>query len=173
MTDSRSISTSPLVSRAMGYALAILILTSVHHAYGAYIYGTPWRLHIVPIAALAATLIVGARVVLRRASPGVASTLAFWVFSAVTLIFPVVVIGLFEGGYNHAVKDVLYFGGAPMDVMRALFPPPAYELPNDVLFEVTGVLQFAIAVVAGYHVYSLLRAWWGGRSTPRPVNVPV
>ncbi len=172
MTDFRSMSTSRLASRVMGYALAVLILTSVHHAYGAYIYDSPWRLHIVPIAALAAALIVGARVVLRRASTGATGTIAFWVFSLVTLIVPVVVIGLFEGGYNHAAKDLLYFGGASSEVMQALFPPPAYELPDDFFFEVTGLLQFVLAVVAGYFLYSLLWTRWGGRQTPRPVDVP-
>ena len=32
--------------------------------------------------------------------------------------------------------------------MNRLFPPPTYEMPSDVFFEVTGVLQFLAAVVA-------------------------
>jgi hypothetical protein len=57
-----------------------------------------------------------------------------------------------------ALKDALYFGGSSPETMRRLFPPPAYELPNDVFFEVTGVLQLLLGSVAGHHLYRLLLA---------------
>ena len=60
--------------------------------------------------------------------------------------------GFFEGGYNHVLKDVLHFGGASPALMRRLFPPPRYELPDDAFFEVTGVLQVVPAAITGYYL---------------------
>jgi hypothetical protein len=64
-------------------------------------------------------------------------------------------IGFFEGGYNHVLKDALYFGGASRELMQTLFPAPAYELPHSVLFEVTGVAQLMPAVLGARHLYKL------------------
>jgi hypothetical protein len=134
-------------------ALVVLLLTSVHHAYGAYIYDTPWRLHMVIVGVLAAAAIIGSFLVLRKRSSNVANRIASWVFTVVTIVIPVALIGLFEGGYNHTVKVVLYLAGASPALMHQLFPPPAYELPNDLLFEVTGVLQLVPGIITGYQLY--------------------
>lgn len=32
--------------------------------------------------------------------------------------------------------------------MTSLFPPPTYEMPNNLIFEITGILQVLPAVVA-------------------------
>ncbi len=50
-------------------------------------------------------------------------------------------IGLYEGVYNHLFKNLLFFAGVNGQTMASLFPPPMYEMPNDFLFELTGVLQ--------------------------------
>ncbi|EHK58262.1 hypothetical protein, partial [Allomesorhizobium alhagi] len=60
------LSSRSLQWRAGGAALLLLVLTAVHHAYGAYAFSTPWRLHIVYIAApvaaaIAAALYLGSR----------------------------------------------------------------------------------------------------------------
>jgi hypothetical protein len=52
---------------------------------------------------------------------------------------------------------VLYFGGASPTVMRRLFPPPSYELPDNMVFEVTGVLQVVPAAVTAYRLNQLVR----------------
>jgi peroxiredoxin len=119
-------------------AAAVMLLTSVHHAYGARVYGTPCRYHVLLLAIPALLVIVWSRARLRRA-PG--DVLARRLFVLTTLAVPVLGIGAFEGLYNHVVKDVLYFLHAPSALMGSLFPPPAYEMPNDVFFEVTGVAQ--------------------------------
>jgi hypothetical protein len=139
------------------YAYGLLLLTSVHHAYGAYTYESPWRLHVVALAIAAAAVIAAAAGAHRRFETGVAGTLAFWIFCAATLAFPFAMIGFFEGGYNHVLKDALYFSGASLELMRTLFPAPAYELPNDVFFEVTGVAQLMPAVLGVRHLYQLVR----------------
>ena len=80
--------------------------------------------------------------------------IAFWVFTAVVLVVPVALIGLFEGAYNHALKNALYFAGASSTLMNRLFPPPTYELPNDVFFEATGVMQAVLGGITAWFALS-------------------
>jgi hypothetical protein len=76
---------------------------------------------------------------------------------ALALAFPFAMIGLFEGGYNHVLKNVLYFGGATRDLLQALFPAPTYELPNNLLFELSGIAQFPPAVAGIGHLIAMVR----------------
>lgn len=169
MSDMTSLSQHERLSRVTRYSLGILLLTSVHHAYGAYIYDSPWRLHVVGFAIGAAVLIGGAANVYRRHT-GFARTLAFWVLCAVTLAFAIALIGFFEGGYNHVLKDALYFVGAPRDVMQKLFPAPAYEMPSSVFFEVTGVAQLMLGILGARHLYRLVSRGLGQQDR---IDVPV
>jgi peroxiredoxin len=45
-----------------------------------------------------------------------------------------------------------------------MFPPPAYELPNNALFEITRVLQVVPAGMAGRLLYRLVRSRWARRT---------
>ena len=54
------------VNRTTAAALGTLALTALHHAYGAYAYGTPWRLHVVPVAAGTGAVVIAAALILRR-----------------------------------------------------------------------------------------------------------
>lgn len=166
MSDAVSVSSEQLIRRVLWLALTVLLLTSGHHAYGAYIYGTPWRLHVVFVSVITAAALLGSFAVLRRRSAGLRGRIAFRAFAAVVLAIPVAAIGLFEGGYNHALKNALHFAGAPIAVMHRLFPPPTYELPNDIFFEITGVLQLVLGVATGYQLFLLFREsrWRRARS---------
>ena len=144
---------------------AVMLLTAAHHAYGAARFGTPWRYHVVwlsvwVIGALGLLLLLhvrGPKPFVRRAGLLAAC--------ALVLLVPVVWIGLFEGGYNHVLKIVLYYGGFLREDFTRLFPPPRYEPPSDWLFELTGVLQLPLAGVAAYWALHLWRA--GTRSVAR------
>jgi hypothetical protein len=140
-------------SSAARHALAALLLTSIHHAYGAYVYDTPWRYHVLQISIPAAVVILWSLALLRR-QPGV---IARAVFVLTILTVPVLTFGVFEGFYNHVLKNALYFGGASPALMARLFPPPTYELPNDVFFEFTGMLQAIPAALAAWRVYQMWR----------------
>lgn len=141
--------------RISRYAYAILLLTSAHHAYGAYVYETPWRLHVI-VPAVAVAILIGASVGLYRRFDGAVRTIALWLFAAAAFVFPFAMIGLYEGGYNHVLKNVLYFGGASPELLAALFPPPTYELPDSVIFELTGIAQLLLAVPGAIHLYKLV-----------------
>jgi hypothetical protein len=80
-------------------------------------------------------------------------------FSGATLLFPVAGVGFFEGAYNHVAKNVLYFAGASEQLLVKLFPPPAYELPNDWFFELTGVLQVLPAAFTAHAFVRFYRQW--------------
>ncbi|HEY1308586.1 MAG TPA: AhpC/TSA family protein [Vicinamibacterales bacterium] len=138
-------------------ATALLLLTSIHHAYGGYVYHTPWRYHAALVSAVTATVIVGALALWRRRPSALAGRFARIVFLVTTLAIPVIGFGLFEGLYNHVVKNLLYFGGASMALLARLFPPPTYEMPNDVFFEITGVLQVVPAALAAWFLYRTVR----------------
>jgi hypothetical protein len=133
-----------------------MILTIIHHAYGAMIYEAPFRLHAVFFAVPVIIILLLTYRMYRKRSSAVSGKVAFWVFMVVTVLISVGMIGLFEGGYNHLVKNLLYFGGTSQATLIQLFPPPTYEMPNDFWFEATGILQFFSGV---YCMYYLFRLW--------------
>jgi hypothetical protein len=150
-------SSEDAASHAARYALIGLLLTSVHHAYGAYVYATTWRYHAVLISGATALVILGARTRLRARTSDRPGALARWLFGLTTLMVPVLAFGLFEGFYNHLVKNVLYFGGLSAVQMARLFPPPTYEMLNDAFFEITGILQVVPAALAAWQLYRMVR----------------
>jgi protein-S-isoprenylcysteine O-methyltransferase Ste14 len=154
-------STSNGSASTLTASVGAIVLTVIHHLYGATLYDAPFRQHVafgIPPVLLVLAL---AYWVHRRHPLTSLGSVSLWVFMAVTLIVPVGMIGLIEGGYNHLVKNVLYFGGASRTTLGRLFPPPAYEMPNDLWFEVTGILQFFVGLYAGY---CLVRLWRESRS---------
>jgi hypothetical protein len=140
------------------------VLTIIHHVYGAIAFDTPWRHHaaFLGLGGIAATLLFmwGAT---RWRTP-MLRQLATVLLLALTLVLAVGLIGVFEGGSNHVIKLLLFFGGAAPETMQRLFPPPTYEMPRDVFFEVTGVLQFLAALIAARASLAL----WRGRRESAP-----
>jgi hypothetical protein len=54
-------------------------------------------------------------------------------------------------------------------MLLRLFPPPRYELPDDVVFEASGVLQVFAAALASARALGFARALRGAaRGRPRP-----
>jgi protein-S-isoprenylcysteine O-methyltransferase Ste14 len=148
-------------ARTLAASVAAIVLTVIHHLYGATLYDAPFRQH-VAFGILPVLLVLALAYWVHRRHPLTSlGSVSLWVFMAVTLIVPVGMIGLLEGGYNHLVKNVLYFGGTSRTTFDRLFPPPAYEMPNDLWFEVTGILQFFVGLYAGY---CLVRLWRESRS---------
>lgn len=132
---------NPPARRVLVAALATLALTAAHHLYGGLVYGTPWRTHGAAVA-LALGVPIGLAYLAQRRHPGTkAGVTAGWIFAGMSLVFPLLIVGGFEGLYNHVAKNVLFFAGAPHGLLVSLFPPPTYELPNDALFEISGMLQ--------------------------------
>src|SRR3546814_14065575 len=79
----------------------VMVVTMIHHAYGAWAYDAPWRRHVVPIAAA----LIAAMMVLARYGNAPSARAAL---VALVVIAPIGWIGLFEGVYNHAAKLLRY-----------------------------------------------------------------
>jgi hypothetical protein len=86
----------------------------------------------------------------------------------VTVLVPVSWIGLFEGGYNHVLKDTLYIAGVRETLLRRLFPPSMYEMPGDVFFEATGLMQFPVALLCAYYMWRFAGDDPGRNTVSRP-----
>ncbi|WP_437934485.1 hypothetical protein [Sorangium sp. So ce341] len=137
-----------LTRRAALAGVAVMVLTTVHHAIGAVVYRTPWRLHIALLSVPTIAVLLGALAVHRRRAGAPAGRAAFVVLAAALALVPIAWIGVFEGFYNHVLKDALYFLAPRSPVLLRLFPPPTYVMPDNVMFEITGVLQVVPAWVA-------------------------
>jgi len=136
-------------------ALFVLLLTSVHHAWGAWVFDTPWRLHIVFISVPVAMVIAALLAVSKNDVSGWGRP-ARWAAAIVILGFPIAMIGFWEGGFNHLVKNLVFFTQGEA-ATRSLFPSPAVEMPSDLVFEITGVLQFPAALHALRKLVRLVR----------------
>jgi hypothetical protein len=128
------------VTKMSWYSGSLMILTSIHHIYGAIIYNTPWRLHVLMLSVPVTVITLLANMWMPKAS-GIKKSAIFWLLIVVTLVPCLILIGLFEGVYNHILKNILFFGGLSPEKLLKLFPPPTYEMPDDLIFEVTGILQ--------------------------------
>lgn len=130
---------NPALRKVTLYSVILMGLTSVHHLYGAIAYHTSWRLHVLffSIPVLVVTLLLH-RFANRR-----------WVFRLywiITLLAAIILIGVFEGLYNHVLKNIFFFSGFSQSSMEKLYPPGAYEMPDNFFFELTGILQGIIAI---------------------------
>ncbi|HVU98745.1 MAG TPA: hypothetical protein VHE34_26165 [Puia sp.] len=122
----------------------IMGMTTLHHFYGAVIYPQIFRAYV----ALGAIAIGFLEYMLYRLHLKKKEKLSGVLFQLIACIVPVLMIGFYEGGYNHVLKNILFFSGADRNVLTKLFPPPEYEMPDNFLFECTGILQFVLAVMA-------------------------
>jgi carbon starvation protein CstA len=129
------------IKRTTLFSLILMVLTSFHHVYGALVYNTPWRFHVlfISIPVAIAILLLSARLSGKM-------DIKFWTYWALVLFPTILMLGVFEGLYNHLLKDFLYFTGFSRETLQTLFPPPKYEMPNDFLFELTGILQGFVAI---------------------------
>jgi hypothetical protein len=142
----------------------VLLLTSVHHVYGAILYDTPERYHAVVIAGAALALMFGLKALNTRSGSGMVRRTAWWAGWSVNAVIAVLLFGVIEGFYNHVVKVALHFGGMTEERFRWFYRDPLYELPNDVIFELTGVLQVVPAAFAGYYLVKAAVRAAGGRT---------
>jgi carbon starvation protein CstA len=113
------------IKRTTLFSLILMVLTSFHHVYGALVYNTPWRFHVlfISIPVAIAILLLSARLSGKM-------DIKFWTYWALVLFPTILMLGVFEGLYNHLLKDFLYFTGFSRETLLTLFPPPKYEMPN-------------------------------------------
>jgi hypothetical protein len=144
-----------------------MIVTSIHHVYGAWIYNTPWRRHVlfVSVPVIIITVLLNRRLSKKEYSR---SSFLFWLYWLITFI-AFIGIGLFEGIYNHLLKDILFYAGVDHAILLQMFPPPAYEMPNEFFFEFTGVLQAFIFIPLAFYFFRLTKKHFGNLIARRSV----
>lgn len=133
-------------------------VTFAHHVYGGLRFDSPGRTG----AGIAFTGILAVTLGLRRL--GVTRLWAHRTYLTIVVGFWIVLLGLYEGGYNHALYVVLRL----VDPATAgeLYPADSDALlSNDVFFQGTGALTLVAAVVLAAAVPRALRR--------RPATVPV
>jgi hypothetical protein len=135
-------------------SLAILAaygLTTVHHIYGALADGAPNRLRVPFIMAIPSLIALGALRRYKRTGSGTALAT-----SSVVAVAWAVLFGLLHGGYAHAYKDILFLLDGPPELYYPLNPDEHYP-PDDIFFEITGVLEMATAFSIALFTYRLIR----------------
>lgn len=99
---------------------------------------------------LAVVLGVALLAFVRASNPAVRRT-AGAAFAVVSFAACVCWLGLFEGAYNHGLKSLLGIVGVTGPTFDLFFPPRIYEPPGDLGFEVSGVLQLPVGLLAGHY----------------------
>src|SRR5688572_15657766 len=90
------------------FSLGTLVLTIVHHAYGAIIYKDGFRLHVSIIAVPIILVLIVVYRAFNRYQDGLRKRRGFLVLVILITVIPIGAIGMYEGGYNHLVKNILY-----------------------------------------------------------------
>ena len=82
-----------LMTKAALCSIAVMLLTTVHHAYGAVVDNSPFRFHVVLISVLVMLIILGTLGAFRKWTGSAAGEVALWLFIIVATAVPVVWIG--------------------------------------------------------------------------------
>lgn len=143
-----------LVVAAMISGIVAGMISSIHHWYGAIAYDTPWRAGVAYWIMGIVIVVYSLLYAYRKNQDNIVGQISIWLFLLSAVIFQAGFV-TFECVYSHVLKNILFFGGASETLLNTLFPAPAYHLPDNVFFEVTGNLQLIgfIAVWYGYRVF--------------------
>lgn len=145
------------VRRAVSWVVIAAVvetaLTVAHFLYGAHIYDDPSRDHVVVPAFVSLGLV---------AAPGMLfvwrpSALTLWPFVAVVALPFVGMFGLYHGGFGHVCKLALFATGTTPERLEEIFNSPDFAVPNDALFEATGVSTLLVGLLVAYLLVRLLR----------------
>jgi hypothetical protein len=150
MNKSRTTKKQLVTQNALAIAAAYA-LTTIHHIYGGLVDKAPNRLRVPVIMAVPTLATVAALHRYERTG----SKIALVTSATVTSVAWVALSGLLHGGYAHAYKDVLFLTGSPAKLYYPLNPSEHYP-PDDLFFEITGVLETATAYLVARSTYRLI-----------------
>jgi hypothetical protein len=144
--------TRQLIDRAALAIVAAYALTTIHHIYGGLVDGAPNRLRVPPIMAIPSLITLGSLYRYKRTGSGPALATS----STVAVLAWVVLSGLVHGAYSHAYKDILFLLDGPPELYYPLNPDEHYP-PDDIFFEITGVLEMVTGYFIALFTYRLIR----------------
>src|SRR5215211_280334 len=144
--------TRQLIKRTALAILAAYALTTVHHIYGGLVDGAPNRLRVPIFMAIPSLVTLGSLYRYKRTGSGAALATS----STVAVLAWVILSGLVHGAYSHAYKDILFLVDGPPGLYYLLNPDEHYP-PDDVFFEITGVLETVTGYFIALFTYRLIR----------------
>jgi hypothetical protein len=168
MTSNRAASARSAEQRILGWLGLVVALdaglTIAHFAHGAHVYEDPSRYHVVApaLAALLASLLVGGAYARRP------SRLLLWGLVSIVGVPFVGAFGLYHGGVNHVAKLLFYAAGVSPERLEEMFDSPDFAIPNDAVFELTGVLTLVTALAIAHLLARLVRAASRGAAVRMP-----
>lgn len=142
-------------------------LTTVHHVYGGIVAGSSRRLVIPVVLAPALIAAVGTLLAYQRSGRRPLLTRYAWITGVVF----VGLLGAFHGGYAHVYKDLVFLLDAPSRFYVALNPDEHFP-PDDLFFEVTGVLEVVTAAMVAITTLRLVTGARAGSTSGNPDRVP-
>lgn len=131
------------------------LVSGSHHWYGALVYDTPWRLVVSLWIPAFVVLILSLLYLHWKYADILIGKIAVWAVLFGGTFFQAG-FTLFECVYSHVLKGALFYGGASRSTLERLFPPPTYHLPDNTLFEFTGVLQL-VGFWAAWRAYRVFQ----------------
>lgn len=141
--------------KKVAYTIAILYsLTSIHHIYGGIVDSDPKRLFVPVLAAVPLLITQRALHVYRRTGSKTALT---WL-NVLVVVWWVGIQGLLHGAYAHAYKDLIYLAGVPASEAHNYYynlNPAEHYPPDNLFFELTGVLEFVTAYFVALYTLRL------------------
>lgn len=150
-TPEVSLTTRQIIDRTAVVLLSAYGLTTVHHVYGGLVDSASNRL-LVPIIMLFPLLITLGLLYFYR---NTRSKTALTVFSIITIVFFVLLSGILHGAYAHVYKDLIFLLNGPSELYIALNPDEHYP-PDNVFFEITGILEVVAAFFVARCTYRLV-----------------
>ena len=147
-------SSKKLIIAAVVSGIIAGLISSVHHWYGAIAYDTPWRAGVTYWIAGSVLVVYSLLFLYWKTATNIVGKISIWLFMFSAVIFQAGFVA-FECVYSHVLKNILFFSGVSESVLESLYPTPAYHLPDNLFFEITGNLQLVgfIAVWYAYRVF--------------------
>lgn len=139
--------------------IAIVLFSTIHHIYGGLEYNTSWRI-IMPIFFFLPMLII--TLLLQSLILKVQNKFIISVYVLIVIVGWIGILGIGEGGYNHVVKNVMYFTGASESIMSKMYPSEfggtkLFEKPNNWFFEISGILTTLFGLYIAYYLKKLIQ----------------
>ena len=152
--------TNPVRTKQLVIATAICpllagLISGGHYWYGAVIYNRLWRTQVSYWILAFALVAVGVFYVYWKNADNLVGRIALWVLFPGAVVFQTGFTA-FECTNSHVLKGVLYSAGMARYTLEQLFPPAAYRLPDNWLFELTGWLQL-FGFVAVWYAYQVFK----------------
>lgn len=144
-----------LIALAVISGIIAGLISSIHHWYGAIAYDTPWRAGVSYWIIGLVFIVYSLLYVYWNNIDNIVGKIAIWIFLFSAVIFQAGFI-VFECVYSHVLKNLLFFGGMSTKNLNQLFPSPAYHLPDNLFFELSGLLQL-VGFVAVWYAYKVFK----------------